>query len=362
MAYADEMSALILLVSADRYTALHQWLLNLPLSQDIASSIELIDLTGEGMMEGAHALLPTHCVVNHFNHANTVREIWTTLNPHAKEWWDLLDITTKQAIELPALPGIEDLTRLIYLSQKIENVGQEHHKIIVLPQPIHAAKLLKMAQQGPELIDQLLEPAMNWWDSTRQTLSTVEKILRLKLPSSQQLRLNLTWKSRLMRLQELIKDRTCHHLSFLLDATHLSHSQVMNRLGVFSMCGSIPHAVCLVGLETTVMEDIENQFTLSPMTTSKSIKPPNLSTEHQEKFETKSLETIQLDKRNKRVKIFLPGVLKEELVIQQVEQTIHFVYRGHHRAIQLPDDFSTATCERAQISSGWLTLSFGPNL
>ena len=165
MAYADEMSALILLVSADRYSALHQWLLNVPLDRMDHQSTELIDLTSEWMIKDAYLTLDTEGVVSQFNHMHTVETIWNTLNPHAKEWWDLLDISTKQSIELPTLPGLEDLTRLIYLSEKIENVGQDHQMIIVLPQPIHAAKLLKMAQQGPELIDQLLEPLLNWWDS-----------------------------------------------------------------------------------------------------------------------------------------------------------------------------------------------------
>ena len=292
---------------------------------------------------------------------HTVETIWNTLNPHAKEWWDLLDISTKQSIELPTLPGLEDLTRLIYLSEKIENVGQDHQMIIVLPQPIHAAKLLKMAQQGPELIDQLLEPLLNWWDSTRQTLATVEKILRLKLPSSQQLRLNLTWKSRLLRLQEIIKNRNLHQLYFLLDAKEFNEPQVLNRLGVFSMCGSIPHTVCLIGLETTVCKNIETTFKHSPMLVSSSLIPPRLSTETQEKDESKILEIMQWDNGNKTMKTFLPGVCKDELAIQQVEHIIHFVYRGHHRAIDLPEDFMAATCKRAQINSGWLTLSFGTN-
>ena len=359
MAYADETSALILLVSADRYSALRQWLLNLSFDQSDHQSIELIDLTSEWTINGENVPIGTDFVVYHFNHAKTVETIWNTLNPHAKEWWDLLDISTKQSIELPTLPGIEDLTRLIYLSEKIENAGQDHHMIIVLPQPIHAAKLLKMAQQGPDMIDQLLEPLLNWWDSTRQTLATVEKILRLKLPSSQQLRLNFTWKSRLLRLQEIIKNRNYHYLSFLLDAEDCSQLQVLNRLGVFSMCGTIPHAVCLAGLETTIADEIETTFKDSPMVASKSITPPRMSTAAEKVNGSKSLETMQWDNEKKSMEIFLPGVDKEELLIQQVDQIIHFVYRGHLRAVVLPEDFVAATCERAQISSGWLTLSFG---
>ena len=358
MAYADGVSALILLVSADRYSALRQWLLNLSFEPKDHRFIELIDLTSEWMVNGELVPTGTECVVHHFNHAKTVENIWNALNPHAKEWWDLLDISTKQSIELPTLPGIEDLTRLIYLSEKIENAGQDHHIIIVMPQPIHAAKLLKMAQQGPDLIDQLLEPLLNWWDSTRQTLATVEKILRLKLPSSQQLRLNFTWKSRLLRLQETIKNRSYHHLSVLLDTEDCSQSQVLNRLGVLSMCGSTPHAVCLAGLETTIAEEIETMFKDSPMVASTSITPPRLSTATGKVNGSKSLETMQWDSEKKSMKIFLPGVCKEELAIQQVEQIIHFVYRGHHRAVVLPEDFVAATCERAQISSGWLTLRF----
>ena len=107
MANADETSALILLVSADRYSALLQWLLNLSFDHSDHQSIELIDLTSEWMINEEHVPSGTESVVSHFNHAKTVETIWNTLNPHAKEWWDLLDISTKQSIELPTLPGIE---------------------------------------------------------------------------------------------------------------------------------------------------------------------------------------------------------------------------------------------------------------
>jgi arsenite/tail-anchored protein-transporting ATPase len=361
MAYLAEMSALIHLVSADRYSALHAWLLNLSLNQISNRTIELIDLTSEWMVDVAHMRSGRDCVVNHFNHAQTVDEIWCSLNPHAKEWWDLLDISTKQSFELPTLPGIEDLTRLIYLSEKLEHAADNNHIVIVLPQPIHAAKLLKMAQQGPDLIDLLLEPLLNWWDSMHHTLATVEKIFRLNLPSSQQLRLNNSWKSRLLRLQQTIKNRNYYHLSFLLDSTDYSHSQVMNRLGVLSMCDSIPHFVSLIGLEKSVADEIETSFAHSPMIISQSIEAPDLPTETQQVNRHTSLETKQWDGENNTMKVFLPGIRKEELNIQQVGQVVHLVYMGHHRAIELAEEFVSTTCERAQISSGWLTLFFRSN-
>ena len=61
------------------------------------------------------------------------------------------------------------------------------------------------------------------------------------------------------------------------------------------------------------------------------------------------------------MKVFLPGIRKEELNIQQVGQVVHLVYMGHHRAIELAEEFVSTTCERAQISSGWLTMFFRSN-
>ena len=43
--------------------------------------------------------------------------------------------------------------------------------------------------------------------------------------------------------------------------------------------------------------------------------------------------------------MFLPGIRKEELNIQQVAHVIHFVYMGHHRAIELPEKFEKLSGE-----------------
>jgi arsenite-transporting ATPase len=201
MAFEDENSALILLASADRYSALHQWLQELLDIQQENFDIRLVNLSGEFNLDISDFTAKNNFIAESFNHLSSLARLWEQLNPHAKEWWQLLDIATKQSIELPQLPGVEDLTRLIFLSEILDREPESTLIIVILPAPLHALKLLDMAQQGPALIDQLLEPLLNWWDTTRQTLSTVEKLLRLRLPSSQQLRLNEIWKGRLHLLE-----------------------------------------------------------------------------------------------------------------------------------------------------------------
>ena len=175
MAFEDEDSALILLVSADRYTALHQWLQDLFSNQTTDSEIKLYNFSGEFDFDLAEFTANNNCVVQTFDHISILKRLWEQLNPHAMEWWQLLDIASKQSTELPPLPGIEDLTRLIFFSEALDSATTDTILIAILPTPLHSLKILGMAQQGPALIDQLLEPLLNWWDTTRQTLSAVEK-------------------------------------------------------------------------------------------------------------------------------------------------------------------------------------------
>ena len=63
--------------------------------------------------------------LTYFNHREITKIIWQNLNPHAIEWWKLLSLDNKDSLELPDLPGIEDLTRIIQLAEVIDQL-KEH--------------------------------------------------------------------------------------------------------------------------------------------------------------------------------------------------------------------------------------------
>ena len=359
MSFEDEHRAVILLISADRYTALHQWLQELLSSQTIATEIKLIDLSGEFNVDYGELTANNNCIIHNFNHAAILERLWEQLNPHAKEWWQLLDIANKQSIELPPLPGIDDLTRLILFSEALDFTSSDTLLIAILPTPLHALKMLGMAQQGPALIDELLEPLLNWWDTTRKTLSAVEKILRLRLPSSQKLRLNDALKNRFHLLQKTISNRSDHHFTLILDGKNYKPEQIKRRLSVAGMHRALPHLLIVEEASKAVNIEIKNECQNGPISTKESITIPDLK---QKVTTTNPNNTYDLiEKWNTEslcVEIFLPGVSKVGLNVQQIAETIHLTFNGYCRRIILPTEFSSKQCERAQITNGWLSLWF----
>lgn len=350
---------MILLASADRYTALQRWLQELFSSQAIDTEIRIIDLSGEFDLDLAECIENNNCVVQNFDHARILGRLWKQLNPHANEWWRLLDIAHKQSIELPPLPGIEDLTRLIFLSEALDDAQADALLIAILPKPLHALKILAMAQQGPALIDHLLDPLLNWWDMTRQTLSAVEKLLRLCLPSSQQLRLNDAWKGRLHLLQNTISNRDNHHFTLILDCKNYEPRQLINRLSFTGLHRAIPHMLILEEVSTVANSAIVDECHNSPIIVKNSMSIPDLDQKERDVEENKAHKPIEeWNSEEQYVKIFFPGVSKSGLNIQQIDGTIHLIFNGYCRSIELPTEFAAMKCERAQMNEGWLNLWF----
>ena len=96
-----------------------------------------------------------------------------------------------------------------------------------------------MAQTGKRLIEDFIEPLLNWWDNTKKSLSAVEALLRLKLPDSQKLRFNAVWSSRLEHLQKISINRDLHQFILILD-------------GLGCSIEFITHRLCLSGLHSVV--------------------------------------------------------------------------------------------------------------
>lgn len=359
MAFEDEHRAVILLISADRYTALHQWLKELLSSQAKATQIKLIDLSGEFNCDHGELTANNNFVIQDFDHAAILERLWEQLNPHATEWWKLLDIADKQSIELPPLPGIDDLTRLILFSEALDCTSSDTLMIAILPTPLHALKMLGMAQQGPALIDELLEPLLNWWDTTRKTLSAVEKILRLRLPSSEKLRLNDALKNRFYLLQKTISNRSNHHFTLILDGKNYKPEQIKRRLSVAGMHRALPHILIVEEASKEVNTEIKNECQNGPITTNESIIIPDLKQNFTTTNPNNSCDLIEKwNAESHCVEIFLPGVSKVGLNVQQISQIVYLTFNGYCRRIILPTEFSAKQCERAQITNGWLSLWF----
>ena len=348
---------MIRFISSDRCRTLHQWLKNLTDNSGHAASPILIDATGDYLdLKTAQAEYEWI----QFDHNKVLQNIWSELKPHAKDWWDLLDISDKQSAELPSLLGLEDITRLLFLSQQFQALDDQAEVIVILPPPHHAIQLLGMAQQGPVLIENLLEPLLNWWDQTRKSLSAVETILRIKLPSSQQLRFSQKWRDNLEQLEAITSDRKRHRFHLILDGDNQTQQSLLRRLSICGLNGVIPSDLIISDVSSDLMQRIGTQldqemmhFRLLDQFNQCSL--PNSDPDHDN-----VKADLQLNESEHSVSVFLPGVAKNDLTIQQINGCLYLFHLGQKRVLELPDFLQGMTCQRGQLDLGWLTLRFIP--
>ena len=345
-------TAVIRFLSSDRCRTLHSLIDELIQADIINSKSILLDARGDSPdIESADKGYEWI----RFDHNQVLEDLWRELNPHAKEWWNLLDISEKKSAELPALPGIEDITRLIFISLHLRAAGSHENIVVVLPHPHHAIRLLGMAQQGPYLIENLLEPLLNWWDNTRKSLSAVETLLRIKLPSSQQLRLSPQWRHNFEKLQTLCSDRMLHGFYLILDGAGQSKLNLMRQLSLCGINAVTPSGLIISDHDSHIMAQIREDLDSSMI---QLIPIEQLCKFELKQIDSKNKSNLILNASNQSISIFLPGVDKKELTIKQLGETIFLFYLGQKRTLELPEFLDSLTCQRGQINRGWLTLSF----
>ena len=229
---------------------------------------------------------------------------------------------------------------------------------MVMPPPLHAIKLLQMAQKGPDLIEKLLEPLLNWWDATRKSLSAVEKMLRIHLPSSQQLRLTERWKNKFEALQLITINRNKHNFVAFLDHEYKNHDQLQHRLSTFALHGAFPTHLAIQDGNSELMQKVERDYKNAPLTL---IQWSKKNAETCSKILLNSVcnnKTVLKDEARKAIHLFIPGIDKKSLKIKQTAENIYILHRGSHRSIDIPEPWKVLQCQRAQIESDWLILTF----
>lgn len=346
---------MILFASADRYHALQELVSVFTKQLPADKHLHVLDISGERM---SIQNTTNNWTLTYFDHSEVAKSIWQTLNSHSNEWWKLLSLDDKDSLELPELPGIEDLTRIIQLSEVIHQLKNHEVLIVVMPPPLHAIKLLKMAQKGPDLIEKLLEPLLNWWDTTRKSLSAVEKMLRLHLPSSKQLRLTENWKTKFHELQTITTNRNKHNFVAFLDQESKDFDQLQHRFSTFAMQGALPTHFAIQNGGTDILQQIQSDYGNTPLNVIKwsNIKPEIDLNTLLDEDKNKQIEFT--DEDNKEIHLFIPGVQKKSLMIKQTVGNIHILHQGSHRSIDIPETWRTLRCQRAQIESSWLILKF----
>jgi hypothetical protein len=125
---------------------------------------------------------------------------------------------------------------------------------------------------------------------------------------------------------------------------------------------AIPHILIVEEASAEANVELENECRKGPMTINKSIAITHLAQEAKTTDEKRASNRIEeWDAESLYAKIFLPGVSKADLKIEQIDESIHLIFNGYCRSIALPKEFISNQCERAQITVGWLNLWFSHN-
>ena len=305
--------------------------------------------------------LHTSITIENFNALHYTEKLWTKLSPHAEDWWKLLEVNNKKSIELPFIPGLEDIARLLFIAEATEEHIKDAHYLVILPHPIESRRLIKLAQNGPQLIDDLLEPLLNWWDTTKASLSTIEKLLRLKLPDSSQLRLNEEWKSRLEELKETLHPDRINPFILFMDCEGQAMHEIEDHISSLAFYTAIPSHLILSGLNRENIASFQAIYSGGPLHYISDDFDHTKNQINALKSKDTRRPSLISNTTEKTIKIYLPGIKKSDIKIQQIDETVHITYKSHHRTITVSDSLKYHQCSRASVQSGWLCLWFAPS-
>lgn len=282
--------------------------------------------------------------------------LWQELEPRLEPWLQLLQLQGRDPLLLPPLPGVDMLLRCLFLASRLEPGCAAS---VLLPAPGEALALLELARTGPALIETLLDPLLQWWDQTRQSLSSLELVLRLRLPSSDSLRLSPDWRVRLEQLAQTLSSDGDWQLSLILHARNDGGSLLGQRLGCMAMRGFLPTRLGLHGPGAAAL-------LAQPPDWWPDALPAELLSGAPETHELAQLlhveatlvPLIRLDSSTQELILALPGVAKQQLEIHQIGDSIILVALGLRRRIELPPQLRDRTCSGASLREGWLRLRF----
>jgi arsenite-transporting ATPase len=307
----------------------------------------ILDLTGEAWLEGH---LPQASLIS-YGAIHYGLSLWEQLQPRLDPWLELLELKQVEPLLAPPLPGLDMLLRCLCLA---EAHARHPQLTVLLPAPSEAAALLELACTGPALVEGLLEPLLLWWDQTRQSLSSLELVLRLRLPSSVGLRLDDTWRGHLQRLAEALRaEQGAWQFSVVLDQADGAAELLRRRVGAMALRGFIPTRLGLHGSAASALLASRPAWLPQDL--------PAVPLDEQGIAALLALEAAAptaADAEDQLV-LPLPGVLKEELDLQQIGSTLVLRVRGHRRLLSMPERLQGKTCSGARLEGGRLELRFG---
>jgi len=321
----------------------------------------VVDLSGEQILAVVQPTLKNlHC----FEAVPLALELWQQLRPRLSDWLRLLQLADSEPLLIPPLPGVEMLLQCLYLSKQLDrlnggSVASAASITVLLPAPGQAMALLELARTGPALVEGLLEPLMLWWEQTRQSLSSLELVLRLKLPSSNALRLDPIWRQRLERLATVLGDSNQHQLSLAMAAGDREGRMLRHRLSRVALRGGMPNRLLLHGPEAAQIKPQLEDWLGNSM--GYAVVDPAMDIEELGRLlscQGSTSRNMLVDQDEGLISLPMPGLGRDELDVQQIGSHLVLLSRGQRKLINLPPGFEGQVCSGARLEQGQLRLRF----
>jgi len=97
-------ASLILFASADRYQTLQALVSVIGKHLPADKNLHVLDMSGERLSSQDTA---NNWTLIYFNHGEVTKTIWEILNPHAIEWWKLLNLHKKTLSNCLTFQGLK---------------------------------------------------------------------------------------------------------------------------------------------------------------------------------------------------------------------------------------------------------------
>ena len=323
--------------------------------RDAGADPQILDLAGD--LERGAAAAP----LQRLDDAQWSAQLWAQAQPVLQPWLQLLELEPDDnALTVSQVPGLASVLRCLYLADQL----QSHEDwVVLLPASPQALEIVRLALQGPELLEGLWQPLLQWWDLTRARLAQFELVLRLRLPQAADLQLSASWRSALAHLAQRLSGSAGLEpaaelwLAMAVDAED-SLSSLNRRLVPWPLNGLSRLRVWLQGeLCASATEQLGASWQLPLLVQATRPDVASVGSWLAQAFAEPAMDW-QLEGGEHRCRIVLPGLERDGLVVRQFEQQLLVRSGAHQLVVPLPPDVAMLSCRSARVESPCLLLRF----
>lgn len=313
----------------------------------------LIDLDGLAVVSDALVPSARFCASSYGS------TVWQSLQPTLAPWLQLLELEPGRGWNPGPIPGLVDLLRLLFLAEAWETAEQGDQVLVVLMPPLgQSIAMLRLAAQGPELLESLWSPLLHWWGETRQRLAQFELVLRLRLPTADGLFLSPLWQRRLMVLaQQLQPDAGCE-MQWAVALEAEDAGLLLPQVAALSFAGRARQRLWIeTATAWSLPVDLEAQLAV-PLLISQG--PPTEAAWAGWQQQCGPAQVVQWSERKgeRECSLMLPGVGAEGLEVLTADRRLVLQNKDHRLDVPFPDGWPELTCRSARFVASQLMIAF----